>query len=231
MIDDPTAISNSFNKFFVNVGPETEINVPRVPNATPEKYLRNRTQIDFIIAHISDEEITNLINSLPNKGTGPASIPLRLLKDVVDLIVIPLSFIINLSFSSGIFPDVLKVAKIIPSHKGGSTQELNNFRPISLLSIFDKIVEKLMHSRLYDYLEEHQVLYKHQFGFRKMMSTGHSLIEITEEIKESIDNGRFGCGIFIDLKKAFDTVNHRILLTKLEHYGVRGSPLSGLNLT
>ena len=82
-----------------------------------------------------------------------------------------------------------------------------------------------MHSRLYDYLEEHQVLYKHQFGFRKMMSTGHSLIEITEEIKESIDNGRFGCGIFIDLKKAFDTVNHRILLTKLEHYGVRGSLL------
>ena len=147
-VDDPTAISNNFNKFFVNVGPETEKNVPRVPNATPDKYLRNRNQVDFIIAHISEEEITDLINSLPNKGTGPASIPLRLLKDVVDLVITPLSFIINLSFTTGIFPDVLKVAKVIPSHKGGSTLELNNFRPISLLSIFNKIIEKLMHARL-----------------------------------------------------------------------------------
>ena len=163
--------------------------------------------------------------ALPNKGTGPASIPLRMLKDVVDLVITPLCYIINLSFSSGIFPDVLKVAKVIPIHKGGSTQLVNNFRPISLLSIFDKIIEKLMHKRLYDFLEEHDILYQYQFGFRKKMSTSHSLIEISEEIKESIDNGKYGCGIFIDLKKAFDTVNHKVLLTKLEHYGIRGALL------
>ena len=79
-----------------------------------------------------------------------------------------------------------------------------------------------MHSQLYDFFEYHQVLFKNQFGFRKKCSTAHSLIEITEKIKESIDSGKFGCGIFIDLKKAFDTVNHDILLRKLEHYGVRG---------
>ena len=110
-------------------------------------------------------------------------------------------------------------------HKGGSTEEVNNFRPISLLSIFDKIMEKIMHKRLYEFLEHHDILYENQFGFRKKSSTAHSLIEITEKIKESIDNGNFGCGIFIDLKKAFDTVNHKILLSKLEHYGIRGSIL------
>ena len=87
--------------------------------------------------------------------------------------------------------------KVVAIHKGGSTQELNNFRPISLLSIFDKIIEKLMHKRVYEFLEDHNILYELQFGFRKKMSTGHSLVEITEEIKESIDNGKFGCGIFI----------------------------------
>ena len=225
IIDEPAKIAEKLNNFFVNVGPDTEKTVPRVPNASPEKYLKNRTQFELIIAHISQEEVLSIINALPNKGTGPSSIPLRLLKDAADLIITPLCHIINLSFSSGIFPDSLKVAKVVPIHKGGSTEEVNNFRPISLLSIFDKIIEKLMHKRLYEFFEEHNILYKFQFGFRKKMSTGHSLIEITEEIKESIDNGKYGCGIFIDLKKAFDTVNHKILLTKLEHYGIRGALL------
>ena len=150
---------------------------------------------------------------------------MKFLLITADLMIVPLCKLINVSFSTGVFPDILKIAKIIPLHKGGSTQELNNFRPISLLSIFDKIMEKLMHKRLYAFIEEHNILFENQFGFRKGSSTAHSLIEITEKIKESIDNGKFGCGIFIDLKKAFDTVNHKILLTKLEHYGIRGNIL------
>ena len=225
IVDDPALIAEKLNNFFVNVGPETEKNVPIVPHASPEKYLKNRNQFDLIIAHISEDEVMTIINALPNKSTGPASIPLRLLKDVADLIITPLCHIINLSFRLGIFPELLKVSKVVAIHKGGSTQELNNFRPISLLSIFDKIIEKLMHKRLYEFFEDNNILYEFQFGFRKKMSTAHSLVEITEEIKESIDNGKFGCGIFIDLKKAFDTVNHKILLTKLEHYGVRGALL------
>ena len=225
IVDDPEAITNNFNNFFANVGPETEKSVPKVPNLSPTMYLKNRNQFNFIIAHISEQEILDIINSLANKSTGPASIHLKLLIIAADLIVVPLCRIINLSFSCGVFPDVLKVAKVIPLHKGGSTEEVNNFRPISLLSIFDKIIEKLMHKRLYHFLEVHKILYENQFGFRRNNSTAHSLIEITEKIKESIDGGKYGCGIFIDLKKAFDTVNHKILLTKLEHYGVRGSIL------
>ena len=130
-----------------------------------------------------------------------------------------------MSFSKGIFPEMLKIAKVIALFKSGSTEEVNNYRPISLLPLFDKIIEKIAHRELYAFIEEHNILYKKQFGFRRRNSTAHSLIEITEQIKESIDNGKFGCGIFIDLKKAFDTVNHEILLCKLEHYGVRGNML------
>ena len=99
-----------------------------------------------------------IIKSLQNKATGPSSIPLKLLHIVADLIVFPLCHIINMSFSKGIFPEKLKIVKVIPIHKGGSTPDINNCRPISLLSIFDKIIEKMMHRRLYDFLEHHSIL-------------------------------------------------------------------------
>ena len=138
----------------------------------------------------------DLIASLPNKATGHASIPLKFLKIVADLIAIPLCHIINLSFRQGVFPELLKTAKVIPSFKAGSADDVNNYRPISLLSIFDKIMEKLMHKQLYAFLEENEVLFKNQFGFREKCSTSHSLIEITEKIRESIDSGNQAALLF-----------------------------------
>ena len=162
-----------------------------------------------------------IITHLDNKSSGPQSIPIDLLKLAADIIINPLCKIISNSFNSGIFPDALKICKVIPIHKGDSADDLNNYRPISLLSIFDKIIEKLMYKRLYNFLEKHNILFQNQFGFRKNNSTTFALLEITERIKESIDKHKFGCGIFIDLRKAFDTVNHTILLKKLMHYGIR----------
>ena len=121
IIDEPKDIVNCVNDFFVNVGPETEKNLPKVKHITPEKFLKNKNQFNFVIAHISNEDILDIIKKLPNKGTGPNSIPLKLLHIVADLIVFPLCHIINVSFSSGIFPDILKVAKVLPLHKGGSS--------------------------------------------------------------------------------------------------------------
>ena len=226
-INNPKEIVETINDFFVNVGPNTEKSIPRNPIINPEKYLLNNinNQPEFLIANISKEEVMDIINQLENKTTGPQSIPVNLLKLIADIIIEPLCAIIRNSFSSGIFPDALKISKVIPIHKGESAEELNNYRPISLLSIFDKIIEKLMHKRLYNFLNLHDTLFINQFGFRKNNSTSFALIQITEKIKETIDNKKYGCGIFIDLRKAFDTVNHEILLKKLNHYGIRGIAL------
>ena len=132
---------------------------------------------------------------------------------------------INESFETGIFPNKLKIAKVIPILEKGLTTKKSNYRPISLLSIFNKIFEKLMYQSLYKFLAAHELLFNLQFGFRSGHSTDHALVILTENIKSSLDSNRFGCGIFIDLQKAFDTVNHDILLRKLEHYGIRGNSL------
>ena len=134
--------------------------------------------------------------------------------------------LINLSFSTGIFPNNLKTAKVIPIHKKGSKLDCTNYRPISLLSNIDKIFEKLIYKRVYGFLEKNKVLYNYQFGFRKKVSTAQTLLNMSQKILDALDKGQYACGVFIDLQKAFDTVDHDILLKKLFHYGIRGNALS-----
>ena len=116
------------------------------------------------------------------------------------------------------------MAKVIALHQKGAHDNSSNYRPISLLPIFSRIFEKIMYQRLYKFLEINEILHPLKFGFRKNHSISHTLISMTETIKKTIDNGHFGCGIFIDLKKPFDTVSHSVLLKTPDHYGVRGIP-------
>ena len=115
IVDEPLDIANNFNNFFVNVGPETEKNVPRVPNQSPNQFLKNRNQFDFIVAHISEEDIINIIVAMPKKSIGPHSIPIQFLKIVADIVAIPLCKIINLSFSNTI-EKLVSLKRVVKLH-------------------------------------------------------------------------------------------------------------------
>ena len=122
----------------------------------------------------------------------------------------PLTHFCDLSLTQGYFPQELKLAKIIPLYKGNDPSYFNNYRPISLLSVFSKVMEKVMYGRLYNYLTTLKILYEYQFGFQKNKSTYMALISLTDKITKAMENGEFCLGVFIDFRKAFDTVDHSI---------------------
>ena len=141
---------------------------------------------------------------------------------ICDTIAYPIAKLANISFETDLHPERLKIEKVIPIFKSGSKMLTSNYRPISLLSNLNKIIEKIMFTRVHSFLQNENLIYKQQFGFRPKHSTTHALINITENIKEALDNGKSACGVFVDLKKAFDTVNHEILLQKMSRYGIHG---------
>ena len=221
-LTDPKQTANALNNFFVNVGTNTGKSIP-ISFKNPTTYLKNRILLDFIIAHTTENEILNIILSLDeSNSTSPSSIPVRLFKTAAPFIILPLCKLINISFHTGVFPDSIKVVKVVPTFKSGSFQDIYNYRPTLLLSVFFKIIEKIMHHRLYLLLQKHDIIYKSQYGFQKNKSTLHSLIQIVEKIRNFIECMDVG---FFYLKKAFDTVNHTILLNKHEYYDIRGTSL------
>ena len=222
---EPSDMSNIFNNFYINVVSSITKTIPLTPKS-PLDYLTNRASKSLFLTPVTPLEVKDIIDALnPSKSVGPNSIPIKLSKIVGCSISPLLALLMNHSFQSGIYPDTFKIAKVISLFKKGNPELPSNYRPISLLSIFSKIFEKLMYKRLYSFLEVHNILYSLHFGFQENHSIDHALVRLTESVKNTLDNKRLGCGIFIDLQRAFDTVNHEILLSKLEHYGIRGCAL------
>ena len=223
-ITDTKSIANEFNKYFANVGSNLANAIP-VVNTSFEEFLRlcKSPCSSFVLFPVTTHEIEDEISNLnPSKSTGPYSLPTKILKILKSLLSGPLTCLFNCSFSTGVVPSKLKVARVIPVHKNGPRAVISNYRPISLLSVFNKILEKLMYNRLITFLEKNQVLFNGQFGFRSNHSTLHAILLIADKIQKAIERNQYSCGIFLDLSKAFDTVNHTILIKKLEYYGIRG---------
>ena len=131
----------------------------------------------------------------------------------------PLKYLFNLSIEKGVLPNGLEIARVTPIYKGESSSDVSNYRPISVLPCFSKILEHIMYNRLYKYLIENNILYSKQFGFQNGHSTDHTVVQLVDQIIESFENSKYTLGVFIDLSKAYDTVDHSIL-KKLELYGI-----------
>ena len=216
---DPVEVSNEFNKFFTTIASKIQAEIPQ--NGNFEDYIKKPTLGNsFFFTPVTRDEVLSIFKSLNhNKSSGDFSIPSKIFDSVPEALAHILEKILNLTFQTGIFPNALKTVKVIPVFKNkGSNQDVDNYRPISLLSNIDKIFEKLVYSRLISYLDHHQIISDRQFGFRKNHSTNLALISLTEEIRRSLDASKFSCGVFIDLKKAFDTVDHKISIQTSKTY-------------
>ena len=187
------------------------------------EFIKQHNPSSVYLESITKNELLSLMDNINlRKSPGSDNIGPKLIKDAKNLLIDPLVYIYNLSFETGIVPSQLKLAKVIPIYKKGSKASPSNYRPISMLSIFEKLIERLMYNRLIKFLTKFKILNKNQFGFRKSHSTTLALIEVIDEIYENLDNNNHVMGIFLDLQKAFDSVSHSILLDKVYAYGIRG---------
>ena len=220
-IFDKEEVVDRFNRFFVSIGPELAKKIE--PTDQENGPLIRRIPASMFLSPATEKEIHNLVMNFSNKTSkDPDNLDMALIKMVIGEIVKPLTHICNLSFLTGTFPQKMKTARVIPIYKSGDKHTFTNYRPVSLLPQFSKILEKLFTVRLESFIEYHQLLTDSQYGFRKNRSTMLALTDLSNEITKSIDAKKYSVGIFVDLKKAFDTIDHSILICKLEKYGIRG---------
>ena len=222
-----SVIVNEFGKYYSTVGKKLAEGMPS-PRRTVASYLKEveSNQKSIFLMPVTEVEIRKIIGKLlPKHSSGIDNINNKILKELGDLIVYPLTKIFNNSLCEGIFPRAMKQAKVVPLYKSKNRELTTNYRPISLLLTLSKILEKLMYSRVYKFLCTTNQLYVSQYGFRKQHSCEHAVGELVARITKGMETGKFTAGIFLDLSKAFDTLEHDVVYAKLEKYGLRGTCL------
>ena len=225
-IKDKEEICNKFNDFFANIGPKLANQIKPISNKTYDTFLKKRVLTSFSFSLVSKTNVLKHLSSLRTKNSaGVDGISVKLFKTLSPALINPLTLIINQSLVTGIFPAKLKIAKVLPLFKKDDCAVMNNYRPISLLTATSKLFEKVVFSQLYDYFRNNDLFYDSQYGFLKNYSTELAAMELTDKVLKDIDDKHITLAIFMDLSKAFDTLDHGILIRKLAHYGINGIAL------
>ena len=216
-ISEPKQIANAFNDFFIGIGDVGVLNANT--NNDFNQYMPRKANCVLKFEPITVDTVNRIIGDLkPKTSTGVDNISNKLLKFVKNVISEPLSIIINQILKLGIFPDSLKISKVVPLYKKDDQTNLSNYRPISLLPSISKIFEKVLLEQLTTYLDNNNLIHNHQYGFRKHHSTGYAALHIVDYLNYEMDRKRTPTNIYLDLSKAFDSLSHTILITKLKHY-------------
>ena len=226
---DPQKMADQFNKFFTSIATEiaTSINpVIPIPVPTVETLLADEDKFSMSSNPVSQLELSQALNKLLDKRSLDLNnISMYLFKKIIHVIQTPLLHIFNRSLVTGIVPSKFKVVKVVPIFKSGDTSDMNNYRPISLICNFCKILEKIVFLRLSDFLAEKNIISPEQFGFRPSHSTIHPMTQILNAAASTLNAKKHMLIIFCDLKKAFDTCNIGILLKKMQKMGITGTEL------
>ena len=223
VIENIEEIADEFNQFFVNVGPNLAKNINYSMDDDKNLSSVSDNKHSMFLGGVCESDVLEVVRKFKNKKSVDCNnIDMSLVKVVMDCVLKPFTYICNKSLSTGIFPDKMKMAKVIPIYKNGDKHMVSNYRPVSLLSQFSKILEKLFVNRLDNFIDKYELLSDHQYGFRSNRSTSLAVMDFVENIATAVDKKHHTVGVFIDLCKAFDTIDHSLLLQKLERYGIRG---------
>ena len=219
-VTDKKIIAEEFNKFFVNIGPQLSSNIISSDIGSFKDYLLYPSRHTFEFNPVSVEEVSKVIDKLHSKpSAGFDRMSTTLLKKIKPNILQPVTLIINQILTNGIFPDKLKIARVKPLYKKNDPNIIDNYRPISVLPAISKIIEKIMFKQIHEYFNTNKLYYSNQYGFRESHSTEHAQLELIDRIIWELDNGKTPINIYMDLSKAFDTIDHSILLQKMSFYG------------
>ena len=213
-----------FNNFFTDIGPNLSNSIPQNENIDFKTFLGPSTDNNlYEFIEIGCDEVANTIQSLPSKrSSGRDGLSSILIKQLKDQLVQPLTFLINQSIRESIFPNDLKIAKVIPLFKKGDKELIDNYRPISLLPVISKIYERVLFNQLMTIFTGNDLFHGSQYGYRSNHSTQLAALELVDRVTKALESkdSEHSLAVFMDLSKAFDTIDHEILLQKLSHYGL-----------
>ena len=214
---------DEFNIHFTTIGPKIQVEVPCHENMNFTDFLPslNNESILSNFRKIESSDIEIYVKTLSSNKAIFDKMPLRIFKSILPSIIEPLTHIVNLSLTTGIVPNFCKYAQVTPILKGGDPNDANNYRPISILPFIAKCIEYFVNSQLTEFMESNELLTNRQYGFRKNHSTTYLMLDLFDEIFDSKSKGRKPAIIYLDIKKAFDTVDHSILISKLKYYGIK----------